>query len=726
MGFLTWLRTQLPSGGHRQRRRSCRPPAPHFRPTLELLEDRLCPAAPGYYLTDLGTLGLSTGLTNINASGQVAGSSFMGVDPATGGQLYHAGLWTPSTPNGPSGSWIDLGTFGGPSSGPTDINNSGQVAGFADTATGLYHAFLWTPVTPNGTSGSMIDLGTLGGNSSTVSALNNAGQVVGGADTPTGSSPFVWENGVLYDLNNLIPANSGWVLTVASDINNNGQIVGSGIHNGQSSAFLLTDPNGVFADGGARLTDLGALGPTAINDAGQVVGGYLAPKGYTHAFVWQTGKLKDLGTLAQGQYSLAQDINNAGQVVGTSTINTAPSYSQAFQFHPFLWQNGMSDLNDLIPAGSGWTLSSGSQTSASIGDAGQIVGYPGYQGSGSFLLTPGAATVPALSINDASVTEGNAGTTNMVFTVTLSASSSQTVTVAYATYQDSATAGLDYTSVSGTLTFAPGETSKTVSVPVIGDRLPEWNETFAVVLSNPTNARLLDSVGAGTILDDEPRFTINDVSGLEGNTGTTSFVFTVSLSLAYDQVVTVNYATADGTATTADNDYVGATGTLTFAPGETSKTLTVTVNGDRLPEPNETFFVNLSASPNALVVKGQGVGTILDDEPRLTISDVTHKEGNSGTTLFVFTVTLSIAYDVPVTVNYATADGTATVADNDYQAASGTLTFAPGQTTQTITIRVIGDTKKEADETFFVNLSGATNALILDGQGLGTILNDDH
>src|SRR5262249_43270531 len=152
-----------------------------------------------------------------------------------------------------------------------------------------------------------------------------------------------------------------------------------------------------------------------------------------------------------------------------------------------------------IPAGSGWTLSENGGMTVAIGDSGQIVGFPGrtgtsggQQGSGSFLLTAGAATVPALSINDASVTEGNFGTTNMVFTVTLSASSSQTVTVAYATYQDSATAGLDYTSVSGTLTFAPGETSKTVSVSVIADRLPEWNESFAVVLSNPTNARLLD------------------------------------------------------------------------------------------------------------------------------------------------------------------------------------------------------------------------------------------
>src|SRR5262249_10890418 len=103
----------------------------------------------------------------------------------------------------------------------------------------------------------------------------------------------------------------------------------------------------------------------------------------------------------------------------------------------------------------------------------------------------------------------------------------------------------------------------------------------------------------------------------------------------------------------------------------------------------------------------------------------TSQEGNNGTTLFVFTVSLSLAYDMPVTVSYATADGTATVADNDYQAQSGTLTFDPGETTKTIAIVVYGDRKKEPNETFFLNLSGAVNATILDGQGLGTILNDD-
>jgi hypothetical protein len=224
---------------------------------------------------------------------------------------------------------------------------------------------------------------------------------------------------------------------------------------------------------------------------------------------------------------------------------------------------------------------------------------------------------------------------------------------------------------------------------------------------------------------DLPLATISDVTVKEGNTGTVNAVFTVRLSAASDRPVTVHYATADGTAT-AGSDYNAASGDLIFAPGETTKTVTVAVLGDRSPEATESFAVNLT-STDAVVSDGQGVGTIADDEPRIRINDVIRLEGNSGTTRFVFTVSLSAAYDEGVTVNFATADGSATVADHDYQAQSGTLTFAPGETTKTISIVVHGDKKKEPDEWFAVNLSGVSdNALLLDPQGIGWILNDDN
>jgi hypothetical protein len=223
-----------------------------------------------------------------------------------------------------------------------------------------------------------------------------------------------------------------------------------------------------------------------------------------------------------------------------------------------------------------------------------------------------------------------------------------------------------------------------------------------------------------------PTLTIRDVSTQEGNTGTHAVTFTVTLSAAYGQSVTVAYATANGTAT-AGSDYQAVSGTLTIPAGQTTGTITVLVDGDRLAEANETFSVNLSSPTNATIDDGQGVGTIVDDEPRISISDVTKSEGRRNKkTLFTFTVSLSTVYDQPVTMSYRTVDGTATTGNNDYVAKSGTLTFAPGETTKTITIEVKGDSKREANETFYLDLFGlSSNALFTKNRGVGTILNDD-
>ncbi|MFO0915590.1 MAG: ELWxxDGT repeat protein [Pirellulales bacterium] len=233
-----------------------------------------------------------------------------------------------------------------------------------------------------------------------------------------------------------------------------------------------------------------------------------------------------------------------------------------------------------------------------------------------------------------------------------------------------------------------------------------------------------------TIVDDgapqPPTISISDTTVVEGHTGTRSATFTVSLSAPSTQTVTVNYSTADGTAI-APADYTAAASTMIqFLPGETSKSVVILVQGDRVGESDEQFYVNLTGASNAVVFDGQGTGSIVDDEPRVSVGNVTQKEGNSGTTAFVFTVTLSAPYDVPVTVSFATANGTATVSDGDYTAKSGSITFAPGQTKQTIKVSVKGDRKKESNETFVVNLSGAANAQFVNDQAIGTILNDDR
>jgi hypothetical protein len=224
-----------------------------------------------------------------------------------------------------------------------------------------------------------------------------------------------------------------------------------------------------------------------------------------------------------------------------------------------------------------------------------------------------------------------------------------------------------------------------------------------------------------------PKLSIGNATVTEGSTGMTAANFTVTLSEASGKTVTVNYATADGTGTTADSDYQAASDTLTFAPGETSKTVTVLVNGDTTFEPDEMFSVSLSGPTNATIATGTGTGTIQNDDPQpsIAIDSVTAPEGNSGATPFAFTVRLSNPSYQTITVDFATGGGTAT-AGTDYVSTSDTLTFAPGVVTQPITVLVNGDTTDEFDLTFGVILSNPGNATIAVGTGTGTILNDDQ
>lgn len=345
---------------------------------------------------------------------------------------------------------------------------------------------------------------------------------------------------------------------------------------------------------------------------------------------------------------------------------------------------------------------------------------------------PDAYLMPNYYIN---VTEGNSGTTPVVYTIYLTAPYDQPVTVSYATEDvGSASAGSDFVAASGSVTFAPGEIAKTFTVYVMGDSVYEsggWDEFFRVQLTSTSgNASIYSDYYSDVfIINDDPfvpDLWISDVADYEGHTGTRTFNFILSLSEPSNQPVTVSYSTANGTAT-AGNEYQSVSGTVTFAPGQTNQTISVAVNGDRLPEADKTFFVRLSGASGAVLANSQAVGTILDDEPRVSISDVTRTEGKKNQkTQFTFTVALSVAYDQGVTMSFRTVDGTATTSDGDYVAKTGTLTFAPGETVKTITIEVKGDSKREANESFYVDLFGLNGyALFTKNRGLGTILNDD-
>jgi hypothetical protein len=230
-----------------------------------------------------------------------------------------------------------------------------------------------------------------------------------------------------------------------------------------------------------------------------------------------------------------------------------------------------------------------------------------------------------------------------------------------------------------------------------------------------------------------PDISLNDVTATEGNGGTTTFTFTVALSAPAPAAgVTFDIATADNTATVADADYVFSSLTgQSIGSGQQIYSFSVTVNGDLKVEPDETLFVNLSNVSGANVVDGQAIGTIQNDDaaapPNISLNDVAIVEGNGGSTTLTFTVSLSSPAPAGgVTFDISTQDNTATTANSDYVPMSLTnQTIPSGQQTYTFGVSINGDKLLEPHETFFVNLQHVVNATVTEGQGSGTISNDD-
>lgn len=351
---------------------------------------------------------------------------------------------------------------------------------------------------------------------------------------------------------------------------------------------------------------------------------------------------------------------------------------------------------------------------------------------------------PIVSIANAQVTEGNSGTTDLVFTIHLSAASGQTVTVLVTPQSGTATSGVDFSASAQTIQFDPGQTDKTFVVHAIGDNIYEKDETFSVALSNPSGATLgstpgQQAVATGTILNDEaiPTISIGDVSIAEGSSNsTTTFNFTITLSGPADTALTFDAATLADTAL-AGEDFVAKTQTLTIPAGQTTATFAVTGKQDGLFETNEQFFVNLTnvklggvtlANPGDT----QAVGTILNDDaqPTLSVGDVTVLEGDAGTKEIEFTVTMVGQAGADVTFHWSTANGSA-IAGEDFVAKGDTVATIPvGSNSVKLKVTVNGDMTDEPDENFFVNLSQATlsgtNLVITDAQGEAKLLNDDR
>lgn len=242
--------------------------------------------------------------------------------------------------------------------------------------------------------------------------------------------------------------------------------------------------------------------------------------------------------------------------------------------------------------------------------------YAGVRRTTAFTVNPSSQSRPSISIGNVSLTEGNSGTRTATFTVRLSAPSASNVTYSIATANNSAVAGTDYVarSLSGQ-TIAAGQTSRTFTVTINGDTARESNESFYVRLSSVAGATVSSAQATAVILnDDGPTLSIGDVSVTEGSSGTKLATFTVRLSRTSGSNVTYSIATRNGSAT-AGSDYVARSlSGQTIAAGQTSRTFTVTINGDQARESNETFLVSLSSPRGATVLDSQAQGLITNDD----------------------------------------------------------------------------------------------------------------
>ena len=502
----------------------------------------------------------------------------------------------------------------------------------------------------------------IGTNAAGTAALGNGGDGVSiGGEGGVGSGGF---GSFVYLYDNVIAANMG------DGIDTQGvgtQAVGNTIGAGSDGTALGNQGNGAYFHGGsagaltATFTAPGALGPGVSGNAG--AGVLIADS----AIVDVSGRFTGNLGLGVDLAPAGHNANDAGDVdsgpneglnhpVVTSAVSDGISPSSRIQgtIHSkpnaqiavLLYLNASCNASGYGEAGR-FLASTGNLTTDGSGNASfdsqlafpiDATAFPFVvaqarrfaerttplpsmievsEFSQCFAIT-GGAPAPTLSINDVVASEGDAGTTTAAITVTLSAAATGAVTVSYATADGTASAGSDYTATGGTLTFAAGETTKTVNVTITGDTAVEPDETFVVTLSAPGGATLADATGQGTISNDDiappvlPTLSIADVVVAEGNAATTA-TFTVTLSAAAAGVVTASYSTADGTAT-AGSDYTAATGALSFAAGETTKTLSVAIAGDTVVEPTETFTVTLSAATGSTFADASAQGTITNDD----------------------------------------------------------------------------------------------------------------
>jgi hypothetical protein len=434
-----------------------------------------------------------------------------------------------------------------------------------------------------------------------------------------------------------------------------------------------------------------------------------------------------------GTTALEFKIRRAGQTFGAATIGYATQ------------NNSATAPADFVAANGNLTFAPGEAVKSVIVQVNGDTAQEGDEFFNVILSNPSTGSVAvnsaqgmiadddqsyfAIRSDDVAVAEGNSGNTPTTFTVTRYGSLDGAASVNYATSNGTAATPSDYALVSGTLNFAPGEATKTVTVNIAGDTAAEPNEYLFVNLSGPNNATLANTQAAVWAANDDAPvgnafFFLGDASVVEGDSGTTPATFTVRRLGDTSGTASVNYSIP----APADGDYQVTSGTLTFGPGETSKTFAINVVGDGRDENGfENFNASLSgATTGSQVADASGTMTVVDDDNiTLWVSDASVVEGdNAGGQDVHLTLRRFGKTAGQSSVNYATQNSTAT-SPTDFQIASGTVIFGPGEDTKDVVVRVVGDTTQENNESFTLVLSGVVNGSIQGGNGSVYIFDDD-
>lgn len=360
------------------------------------------------------------------------------------------------------------------------------------------------------------------------------------------------------------------------------------------------------------------------------------------------------------------------------------------------------------------------------------------QATGVILDNDGTTSDWALFVSDPVIIETDTGGKQAVFKVRISESSGSPITLSYATADGTALAGADYTAASGAVTFAPGETVKTVTIDIVGDTVSEGTEQFSLVVT-PTGAianGVSDSTGIATITDDDTTTNLPVVSllGAEG-VETEEVAFQILLSEPSLTDVEVQYRTVQTGTALSDVDFNEVSGTIIIPAGEVSYFLPINLFSDSVDSGDQNFTLEISNPTNAVLSGDEdtltATGVVQDNDGSIAdrglfVSDPVIIETDAGTKLAVFEVTLSEPSATTVSLSYATVDGTAT-AGEDYTAISGVVTFLPGQTLASVSVEVTGDTTLEVAETFslLVTPNAAITNGVADSAGIATITDND-